>query len=308
LSVFFLAKFQIMERRNARLRREYIFRKSLQPKYRAEYKAKKKLQDSLDAGEKVPITIQDKFDRLSKSVAADDVHTKDVGKKGKFLDDEYAMAGVKDPRILMVTSRSPTDKLLRFVKEMKVCFPNATRINRGNIDTKQLVSTARNTGFSDIIVFHEHGGTPDGMIVCHLPYGPTAYFSLKDVIARHDLPKHALANLSEQIPHLAFNHFSTLLGERVARMLKYLYPAIEEKKRAQTRRLISYTNVDDFIVFRHHIYRKVSQNQDVQLIEVGPRFTMRLYQIRLGTIDQKEAQNEWVLRPHFNTAWKRKAL
>lgn len=191
---------------------------------------------------------------------------------------------------------------------MKLCYPNSVRINRGNIDTKELISTGRNTGFTDIIIFHEHSGVPDGMILCHLPYGPTAYFSLKDVIARHDLPKHSLANVSEQTPHLIFNNFSTMLGERVTRIVKYLYPVIDEKNKDKIRRVISYSNVNDFILFRHHIYRKVNQNQDIDLIEVGPRFTMRLYQIKLGTIDQKEAQTEWVLRPHFNTAWKRKAL
>lgn len=218
------------------------------------------------------------------------------------------MAGVKDPKILITTSRNPTNKLLRFVKEMKLCYPNSVRINRGNLDTKELISTARNTGFSDIIIYHEHSGVPDGMILSHLPYGPTAYFSLKDVIARHDLPKQSLANVSEQTPHLIFNNFSTLLGERVTRVLKYLYPVIDHKNKDKIRRVISYSNVNDFILFRHHVYRKVNQNQDIDLIEVGPRFTMRLYQIKLGTIDQKEAQIEWVLRPHFNTAWKRKAL
>lgn len=297
-----------MERRNARLRREYIFRKSLQPKYRAEYKAKKKLQNALDSGEKVPLSIQSKFDRLATELKADDVHTRDIGKRTKFLDDEYALAGVKDPRVLLTTSRNPTNKLLRFVKELKLCFPGAVRVNRGNIDSKMLIQTARSSGFSDVMIIHEHSGVPDGLIVCHLPYGPTAYFSLKDVIARHDLPKHSLVSVSEQTPHLMFNQFTTLLGDRVARILKYLYPVIEETHKAKIRRVISFSNVNDFILFRHHIYRKVNQNQDIDLIEVGPRFTMRLYQIKLGTIDQKEAQTEWVLRPHFNTAWKRKAL
>lgn len=43
-------------------------------------------------------------------------------------------------------------------------------------------------------------------------------------------------------------------------------------------------------------------------IQVGPRFEMYLYMIRLGTIDQDEAETEWVLRPYMNTARKRQAL
>jgi len=42
--------------------------------------------------------------------------------------------------------------------------------------------------------------------------------------------------------------------------------------------------------------------------QVGPRFDLRLYQIKLGTIDQEEVENEWVLRPYMNTASKRRAL
>ena len=30
--------------------------------------------------------------------------------------------------------------------------------------------------FSQVVIVHEHRGEPDGMVVCHLPFGPTAYF------------------------------------------------------------------------------------------------------------------------------------
>ena len=40
----------------------------------------------------------------------------------------------------------------------------------------------------------------------------------------------------------------------------------------------------DLIAFRHHVYSK--EKADVHLYEVGPRFDLRLYQIKLGTIDQ----------------------
>lgn len=46
----------------------------------------------------------------------------------------------------------------------------------------------------------------------------------------------------------------------------------------------------------------------VTLSEVGPRFEMRLYKVRLGTIDMKDAEDEYVLRPYQNTSKKRKAL
>ena len=58
---------------------------------------------------------------------------------------------------------------------------------------------------------------------------------------------------------------------------------------------------------RHHVYEREGRD-GVQLREVGPRFEMKLYQIKLGTIDQKDAESEWVLRPYMNTASRRQAL
>ena len=70
---------------------------------------------------------------------------------------------------------------------------------------------------------------------------------------------------------------------------------------------LTFANENDFISFRHHMYSKPAHDA-VALHEVGPRFEMRLYQIRLGTLEQKEADNEYVLRPYQNTASKRQVL
>jgi len=62
----------------------------------------------------------------------------------------------------------------------------------------------------------------------------------------------------------------------------------------------------DYISFRHHVYTQ--KGKEPVLAEVGPRMEMKLYQIKLGTVDQTEADNEWVARPYMNTAKKRKFL
>ncbi len=49
------------------------------------------------------------------------------------IDDEYAHAGERDPKILITTSRDPSTRLVAFAKEMKLVFPNAQRINRGGM-------------------------------------------------------------------------------------------------------------------------------------------------------------------------------
>lgn len=74
-----------------------------------------------------------------------------------------------------------------------------------------------------------------------------------------------------------------------------------------SKRVITFANHEDYISFRHHVYKK-SGHKDVELKEVGPRFELRLYEIRLGTVDQPEAGTEWRLKPYMNTAKKRLAL
>lgn len=46
----------------------------------------------------------------------------------------------------------------------------------------ELVETCRNHDFTDIVIVHEHRGEPDGMVVCHLPYGPTAFFGVYNTV------------------------------------------------------------------------------------------------------------------------------
>ena len=53
----------------------------------------------------------------------------------------------------------------------------------------------------------------DSLIVCHLPYGPTATFTIYNTVMRHDIPN--IGTMSEAYPHLIFHNFKTKLGERV---------------------------------------------------------------------------------------------
>ncbi|KAI9169832.1 hypothetical protein LWI28_018289 [Acer negundo] len=62
------------------------------------------------------------------------------------------------------------------------------------------------------------------------------------------------------------------------------------------------------ISFLHHIYEKSGGPKSIELKEIGPRFELRLYQVKLGTVYQSEAQVEWVIRPYMNTSKKRKFL
>ena len=75
-------------------------------------------------------------------------------------DDEYARAGVYDPKILITTSRDPSSRLQQFSKEMRLVFPNSQRINRGGHVMKEIVEACRANEVTDLIILHEHRGQP----------------------------------------------------------------------------------------------------------------------------------------------------
>jgi len=173
------------------------------------------------------------------------------------------------------------------------------RVNRGKSKMKEMVDFCRAREVTDLIIIHEHRGVPDGMIITHLPFGPTAYFGILNCVLRHDVAEKK--TVSEAYPHLIFHHFDTRLGERVKSILKYLFP-VPKGGTDETKRVITFANQNDFIAFRHHVYRRVRGVEKIELEEVGPRFEMKLYQIKLGTLDMNEAENEWVLRPYLSNS------
>src|ERR1700722_14441643 len=95
--------------------------------------------------------------------ALPDAHRIDV------RDDEYATAGVNDPRILITTSRDPSSRLQQFAKEMRLVFPNSQRINRGNHVLTEIVDVCRGNGVTDLVLIHEHRGNPDCLVFSHFP-------------------------------------------------------------------------------------------------------------------------------------------
>eukprot|EP00249_Psilotum_nudum_P003059 c16377_g1_i1 orf=380-1255(-) len=288
-----------MIRRNTRLRREYIYRKSLEGKERALYEKKRKIKQALEEGKPLPTELRYEQAALRQEIDLEDEQTAELR---THVDDEYAHAADRDPKILLTTSRDPSSRLTQFVKELKIVFPNAQRINRGGQVISQIVEACRGNDFTDIVMVHEHRGEPDGLVVCHLPFGPTAYFGLLNVVTRHDIKdKKALGTMSEAYPHLILHNFNTKLGQRTGNILKYLFPV----PKLDSKRVITFANQADYISFRHHTYEKPAGVKSIDLKEVGPRFELRLYQIKLGTMDQIEAQNEWVIRPYMNTARKR---
>lgn len=292
-----------MLRRNARQRKEYLFKKGLEDREAVTFEKKKRLAEALDENKPVPTELRGPEEKkLRQTLDLSDERTKD--QRSVERDNEYAYMGARDPRIMITTSRDPSSRLMQFLKELRILFPNAQRVNRGGYIVKDLVEVGRKNDITDIVIVHEHRGEPDGLIITHLPYGPTAYFGLKDVVLRHDLSTKP-APMSEQNPNLVFHNFESKIGTRVKTILQALYPPPTTSK--VNKRVQTFANYKDSIHFRHHNYEieegkkdEVGKVENVTITEVGPRFTMHLYRIELGTLDMKDLKTEWVLRPHFN--------
>lgn len=285
-----------MLRRQTRERREYIYKKALESKEKQIYDRKQAIRSALASGKPLPPSLD--AAELGKDLALDAAQEA----PSTSIDDEYSKAGTYDPRILVTTSRDPSTRLTQFAKEVRLLFPNSTRLNRGGYTVSDLAAAARSNGITDMVVLHEHRGVPDAMVVSHFPHGPTLLFTLHNVVLRHEVSAQN-STVSEQYPHLIFEGFSSKLGERVKSALRFLFPPPKEA----SKRVMTFKNDRDFISFRHHVFVKTS-HREVQLAEVGPRFEARVFEIKQGTLEQTEADTEWVLRPYMNSAKKRNQL
>jgi len=287
-------------KRNIRLRREYLYKKSLENKNELETSKKQKLERALAGSSKIPQELKADEAKLRASAEWDDQRT---AKQRTHIDDEYG-SWKGEPKVCLTTSRDPSSKLKEFAKEVKIIFPSSKRMNRGQTTLPELIEACKKADFTDVILCTEHRGDPDGLIISHLPFGPTLKISLTDCVTRHDIGKEAVENASEATPHLIFHDMDSKLGKRVQDILAHLFPV----PKTDSKRLVTFFNRDDVISFRNHLAKKKGPaTSKAELTEIGPRFEMRPYEIRLGTLDQKEgAEVEWALRSYTNSARKKK--
>lgn len=285
-------------RREVRLRKDFLFKKQQEVVAVVKTDKKRKIREALESDKPIPTELLAEARQLHHEMQLDLASTSKLAPS--TIDDEYAMVGIRDPKVCVTSSRDPSSRLKQFVKEMKLCIPNAQSVNRGTYRIDELVDACKKADFTDIVIVSETRGQPDGLIVSHLPFGPTAYFTLSNCVLRHDIPDCTPA--SQAYPHLIIDGMNSKIGKRIGRILQALYPVPKK----DTQRVLTFANNNDFISFRHHVYSM--DKGKVVLKEAGPRFEMQPYEVRLGTIDQEVAEKEWVLRPYMNTARKRSSL
>lgn len=196
-----------------------------------------------------------------------------------------------EPKVLITYSDRPSRKSRLFAREMTRFVPNSSVTLRNRMTCKKLCQSAIRDSFTDLIIIHEDKKEPNGLLVIHLPDGPTAHFKLSNVKLTSDLRKNH-RSINNHRPEVILNNFTTRLGLSVGRMLGALFHYDPEFK---GRRCVTFHNQRDYIFFRHHRYEFTKDGQRAKLHELGPRFTLKLRSLQEGLFDSKCGDYEWLI-------------
>lgn len=203
------------------MRKEYLYLKKVEEEKKKYAEKIKSIKKSYNENKKIKGDLKNEENELRKKM---DLY--DEKSLNKNFDDEYFFSGIENPQVLITTSRNPSAQLENFAKELKLLIPNSEKINRGSYFIKDIISFARKNNITDVIIIHEYKGIPRNLIICHLPFGPTLFCTIKDCKMRHEFLDQ-INNISTCNPHLIFHNFNSDLGKRIMNIFKYLFPPVK---------------------------------------------------------------------------------
>lgn len=205
------------------------------------------------------------------------------------------------PMILITTSDRPRGKTVRLCEQMSKVIPNSHVYYRRGLALKKIIPQCMARGFTDLLVINENRKVPNGLIVSHLPNGPTAHFKMSNARLAKELKRRG-KEPTKHSPEVILNNFSTRLGHSIGRMFASLFPY---NPHFLGRQVATFHNQRDYIFFRFHRY--IFRNEKkVGLQELGPRFTLKLRSLQKGTFDSKYGEYEWVHKRHEMDSSRRK--
>lgn len=286
----------ISEIKNKQLRAE-LYKKMKQEKAKAKKEEKKrKEKERKELGEDAPPKQQPHTIESLRVYDETFVSPEDEEVMQDQAMDEMAdhLASDDTSQVLITTSDKPTARTIKFCKELKKSIPNSIVLCRRALNIKDIVEQAKAREFKNLIVVHEDRKKPNGLVLCHLPDGPTAHFKISNVVFAKEIKQSG--DLTDHVPEVILKNFSTRLGCSVGRMLATLYPKHPE---FIGRRVVTFHNQRDYIFFRQHRYQFRS-TQKASLQELGPRFTLKLRSLQKGTFDSKYGEFEYLVKREKN--------
>ncbi|XP_072389770.1 probable ribosome production factor 1 [Diabrotica undecimpunctata] len=255
-------------------------------------KESKKARDKEGQPKKVPHTIESlrekdetiitHLDDAENDLVRDDLEEDEFS---EFYKQSY------EPKVLITYADNPMKKTRIFGRELTRIIPNSVSLYRNRSGVKKIVKSAIQKGYTDILIVNEHKKEPDGLLLIHLPDGPTAHFRVSNVRITTELRKNH-RDITAHRPEVVLNNFSTRLGLTVGRMLGALFHYDPE---FEGQRAVTFHNQRDFIFFRHYRYGFDATGKKCRLKELGPRFTLKLKSLQRGTFDSKYGKYEWII-------------
>ncbi|XP_017878222.1 probable ribosome production factor 1 [Ceratina calcarata] len=253
---------------------------------------KKRIQEG--GPKQIPHTIESLREKDETTITGNLDDEENAELKLDFENDEFSSyyKHSYEPKVLITFSDNPNRKTRIFGRELTRIIPNSISLYRNRSGVKKMVKSAIARNFTDIVVVNEDQCKPNGMLVIHLPDGPTAYFKLSNVKITTEL-KRSHKEITTHRPEVILNNFTTRLGYTIGRMLGALFHYQPEFK---GRRVVTFHNQRDYIFFRHHRYQFDSERGKPRLRELGPRFTLKLKSLQQGTFDSKYGEYEWIIQ------------
>ncbi|XP_029819845.1 ribosome production factor 1 [Manacus vitellinus] len=193
------------------------------------------------------------------------------------------------PKILITTSDRPRGRTVRFCEQLATVIPNSHVYYRRGLALKRIIPQCIARDFTDLIVINEDRKIPNGLVLSHLPDGPTAHFRMSSVRLRKEIKRKG-KEPTEHVPEVILNNFTTRLGHSLGRMFASLFP---HDPQFIGRQVATFHNQRDYIFFRFHRYIFKSEKK-VGIQELGPRFTLKLRSLQKGTFDSKFGEYEWI--------------
>ncbi|XP_049287782.1 probable ribosome production factor 1 [Anopheles funestus] len=203
---------------------------------------------------------------------------------------EYYKKSYK-PRVMITFNATPHNATREFASLLRRIIPNTSTFRRNKTQLKRVCQSAIRENFTDILVVNENKKKPEGLLLIHLPEGPTAHFKISNFKGMKDL-KRKDTDITLHRPEVILNNFTTRLGLTIGRMLGALFHYDPEFR---GRRAVTFHNQRDYIFFRHHLYEFDKNGKRVKLRELGPRFTLKLRSLQVGLFDGKCGDYEWMI-------------
>lgn len=271
--------------------RHKLFKKQQQAKKKEQKKARKqrKLEGAPRAKGHTIESLREKDHTTIENL--EDSDNEELRKELEIDDFSEYFAREYTPKVLITYADNPITKTRKFGIELARIIPNALAKIRNRSSVKKMIKSAIRENFTDILIINENNREPNGLVMIHLPNGPTAHFKLSNVQITKEIRRSHL-EFTKHRPEVILTNFSTRLGLTIGRMFGALFHHDPEFK---GRRAVTFHNQRDYIFFRHHRYEFSKDGNRAKLRELGPRFTLKLRSLQEGTFDSKCGDYDWMV-------------